>query len=193
MLTNLHVLDLPESEKHNLGIMSAVCEHDNSKTMRATAMKCDADFNSRNSVIRRTCRRRCCKRRGERLFPVLRRKRPTFDFIQTTIVTVHTRHITHTVPHQHTVPSSHTLCPHHTHCASSTYCTSSHCSWPRERSPNTLIHRCSTPRFLEHGKEKPFIGVRNPVKFGVEDRNSEKFEIKLERPDGGLSRTSMRG
>ncbi|GBM27223.1 hypothetical protein AVEN_204797-1 [Araneus ventricosus] len=38
MLTNLHVLDLPESEKHNFGIMS-VCEHDNSKTMRATGMK----------------------------------------------------------------------------------------------------------------------------------------------------------
>ncbi|GBN32634.1 hypothetical protein AVEN_130729-1 [Araneus ventricosus] len=38
MLTNLHVLDLPESEKHNLGIMS-VREHDNSKTIRATGMK----------------------------------------------------------------------------------------------------------------------------------------------------------
>ncbi|GBN03994.1 hypothetical protein AVEN_177855-1 [Araneus ventricosus] len=36
--TNLHVLDLPESEKHNFGIMS-VCEHDNSKTIRATGMK----------------------------------------------------------------------------------------------------------------------------------------------------------
>ncbi|GBM68639.1 hypothetical protein AVEN_176798-1 [Araneus ventricosus] len=35
MLTNLHVLHLPESEKHNLGIMS-VCEHDNSKTISAT-------------------------------------------------------------------------------------------------------------------------------------------------------------
>ncbi|GBN97080.1 hypothetical protein AVEN_266176-1 [Araneus ventricosus] len=33
----LHVLDLPESEKHNFGIMS-VCEHDNSKTVRATGM-----------------------------------------------------------------------------------------------------------------------------------------------------------
>ncbi|GBO30931.1 hypothetical protein AVEN_252965-1 [Araneus ventricosus] len=30
ILTNLHVLDLPESEKHNFGIMSVcVCEHDN--------------------------------------------------------------------------------------------------------------------------------------------------------------------
>ncbi|GBM50106.1 hypothetical protein AVEN_223312-1 [Araneus ventricosus] len=38
MLTNLRVLDLPESEKHNLGIMS-VCEHNNSKTIRATGMK----------------------------------------------------------------------------------------------------------------------------------------------------------
>ncbi|GBM14063.1 hypothetical protein AVEN_209953-1 [Araneus ventricosus] len=38
MLTNLHVLDLPESEKHNFRIMS-VCEHDNSKTIRATGMK----------------------------------------------------------------------------------------------------------------------------------------------------------
>ncbi|GBM94838.1 hypothetical protein AVEN_85741-1 [Araneus ventricosus] len=31
ILTNLHVLDLPESEKHNFGIMS-VCEHDSTKT-----------------------------------------------------------------------------------------------------------------------------------------------------------------
>ncbi|GBN79501.1 hypothetical protein AVEN_50307-1 [Araneus ventricosus] len=38
ILTNLHVLDLPESEKHNFGIMS-VSEHDNSKTIRATGMK----------------------------------------------------------------------------------------------------------------------------------------------------------
>ncbi|GBM90771.1 hypothetical protein AVEN_188993-1 [Araneus ventricosus] len=38
ILTNLHVLDLPESEKHNFGIMS-VCEHDNSKTIRPTGMK----------------------------------------------------------------------------------------------------------------------------------------------------------
>ncbi|GBO46555.1 Cytochrome P450 4C1, partial [Araneus ventricosus] len=38
ILTNLHVLDLPESEKQNFGIM-AVCEHDNSKTIRATRMK----------------------------------------------------------------------------------------------------------------------------------------------------------
>ncbi|GBO14097.1 hypothetical protein AVEN_251313-1 [Araneus ventricosus] len=38
MLTNLHVLDLPESEKHDFGIMS-VCEHDNSKTIRATRME----------------------------------------------------------------------------------------------------------------------------------------------------------
>ncbi|GBM53974.1 hypothetical protein AVEN_18737-1 [Araneus ventricosus] len=38
MLTNLHVLDLPQSEKHNCGIMS-VCELDNSKTIRATGMK----------------------------------------------------------------------------------------------------------------------------------------------------------
>ncbi|GBN85499.1 hypothetical protein AVEN_129141-1 [Araneus ventricosus] len=38
ILTNLHVLDIPESEKHNFGIMS-VCEHDNSKTIRATGMK----------------------------------------------------------------------------------------------------------------------------------------------------------
>ncbi|GBO40028.1 hypothetical protein AVEN_29789-1 [Araneus ventricosus] len=37
ILTNLLVLDLPESEKHNFGIMS-VCEHDYSKTMRATGM-----------------------------------------------------------------------------------------------------------------------------------------------------------
>ncbi|GBN02473.1 hypothetical protein AVEN_20775-1 [Araneus ventricosus] len=43
MLTNLHVLDLPESEKHNLGIMS-VCEHDNSKTIRATGMKFDKNY-----------------------------------------------------------------------------------------------------------------------------------------------------
>ncbi|GBN34790.1 Protein arginine N-methyltransferase 3 [Araneus ventricosus] len=35
--TNLHNLDFPESEKHNFGIMS-VCEHDNSKTNRATGM-----------------------------------------------------------------------------------------------------------------------------------------------------------
>ncbi|GBN41798.1 hypothetical protein AVEN_192459-1 [Araneus ventricosus] len=42
MLTNLHVLDLPDSEKHNLGIMS-VCEHDNSNTMRATGMKFGRD------------------------------------------------------------------------------------------------------------------------------------------------------
>ncbi|GBN89012.1 hypothetical protein AVEN_29978-1 [Araneus ventricosus] len=34
ILTNLHVLDLPKSEKRNFGIMS-VCEHDNSKTIRA--------------------------------------------------------------------------------------------------------------------------------------------------------------
>ncbi|GBN86886.1 hypothetical protein AVEN_130170-1 [Araneus ventricosus] len=38
ILTNLHVLDLPESEKHNFGIMF-VCEHDNSKTIRDTGMK----------------------------------------------------------------------------------------------------------------------------------------------------------
>ncbi|GBN75857.1 hypothetical protein AVEN_101840-1 [Araneus ventricosus] len=38
MLTNLHVLDLPESEKHNFGIVS-VCEHDNSKTIRDTGVK----------------------------------------------------------------------------------------------------------------------------------------------------------
>ncbi|GBL96786.1 hypothetical protein AVEN_118926-1 [Araneus ventricosus] len=38
ILTNLHVLDLPESEKHNFGIMF-VCEHDNSKTIRATGME----------------------------------------------------------------------------------------------------------------------------------------------------------
>ncbi|GBM38990.1 hypothetical protein AVEN_70176-1 [Araneus ventricosus] len=38
MLTNLHVLDLPESKKHNFGIMS-VCEHDNSKTIRAMRME----------------------------------------------------------------------------------------------------------------------------------------------------------
>ncbi|GBO08384.1 hypothetical protein AVEN_122769-1 [Araneus ventricosus] len=38
MLTNLQALDLPESEKHNFEIMS-VCEHDNSKTMRATGLK----------------------------------------------------------------------------------------------------------------------------------------------------------
>ncbi|GBN59957.1 hypothetical protein AVEN_164461-1 [Araneus ventricosus] len=38
ILTNLHVLDLPESEKHNFGIMS-VFEHDNSKTIIATGMK----------------------------------------------------------------------------------------------------------------------------------------------------------
>ncbi|GBM02317.1 hypothetical protein AVEN_13774-1, partial [Araneus ventricosus] len=40
--TNLHVLDLPESEEHKFGILS-VCvsdyEHDNSKTVRATGMK----------------------------------------------------------------------------------------------------------------------------------------------------------
>ncbi|GBN21081.1 hypothetical protein AVEN_171713-1 [Araneus ventricosus] len=42
ILTNLHVLDLPESEKHNFGIMSVclrVCKHDYSKTIRATGMK----------------------------------------------------------------------------------------------------------------------------------------------------------
>ncbi|GBM55852.1 hypothetical protein AVEN_99384-1 [Araneus ventricosus] len=46
ILTVLNVLDLPESEKHNFGIMSvclsvcvSVCEHDNSKTIRATGMK----------------------------------------------------------------------------------------------------------------------------------------------------------
>ncbi|GBM75819.1 hypothetical protein AVEN_239305-1, partial [Araneus ventricosus] len=38
MLTNLHVLDLRESEEHNFGIMS-VCEHDNSKTIGATGLK----------------------------------------------------------------------------------------------------------------------------------------------------------
>ncbi|GBM66404.1 hypothetical protein AVEN_13001-1 [Araneus ventricosus] len=38
ILTNLHVLDFPESKKHNFGIMS-VCEHDYSKTIRATGMK----------------------------------------------------------------------------------------------------------------------------------------------------------
>ncbi|GBN50462.1 hypothetical protein AVEN_191527-1 [Araneus ventricosus] len=38
MLTNLHVSDLPESEKHNFGIVS-VCEHDNSKTIKDTGMK----------------------------------------------------------------------------------------------------------------------------------------------------------
>ncbi|GBM77009.1 hypothetical protein AVEN_15482-1 [Araneus ventricosus] len=38
ILTNLHVLDLPESEKHNFGFMS-VCEHDNSKTIRDKGMK----------------------------------------------------------------------------------------------------------------------------------------------------------
>ncbi|GBO14382.1 hypothetical protein AVEN_269125-1 [Araneus ventricosus] len=38
VLTNLQVLDLPESEKHNFGIVSA-CEHDNSKTIRATGLK----------------------------------------------------------------------------------------------------------------------------------------------------------
>ncbi|GBM69582.1 hypothetical protein AVEN_261648-1 [Araneus ventricosus] len=39
ILMNLHVLDLPESDKHNFGIMSvclSVCEHDKSKTIRAT-------------------------------------------------------------------------------------------------------------------------------------------------------------
>ncbi|GBM04087.1 hypothetical protein AVEN_247956-1 [Araneus ventricosus] len=35
ILTDLHVLDLTEIEKHNFGIMS-VCEHDYSKTIRAT-------------------------------------------------------------------------------------------------------------------------------------------------------------
>ncbi|GBL89240.1 RNA-directed DNA polymerase from mobile element jockey [Araneus ventricosus] len=42
ILTNLHVLDLPDSEKHNFGIMSVcvcVCEHDNSQTIRATGIK----------------------------------------------------------------------------------------------------------------------------------------------------------
>ncbi|GBM67471.1 hypothetical protein AVEN_18360-1 [Araneus ventricosus] len=43
ILTNLHVSDLPESEKHNFGIMS-VCEHDNSKTIRATGMKFDRAY-----------------------------------------------------------------------------------------------------------------------------------------------------
>ncbi|GBM35167.1 hypothetical protein AVEN_140764-1 [Araneus ventricosus] len=38
ILTNLHVLDLPESEKHNFGIIP-VCEHDNSKTIRDMGMK----------------------------------------------------------------------------------------------------------------------------------------------------------
>ncbi|GBN93734.1 hypothetical protein AVEN_145382-1 [Araneus ventricosus] len=41
----LHVLDLPESEKHNFGIMS-VCEHDNSKTVRATGMDLVCDYTS---------------------------------------------------------------------------------------------------------------------------------------------------
>ncbi|GBM52298.1 hypothetical protein AVEN_51729-1 [Araneus ventricosus] len=46
IFTDLHVLDLSVSEKHNFGIMSvclsvcvSVCEHDNSKTIRATGMK----------------------------------------------------------------------------------------------------------------------------------------------------------
>ncbi|GBN74341.1 hypothetical protein AVEN_273469-1 [Araneus ventricosus] len=42
ILTNPHVLDLPEPEKHNSGIMSlcvSVCEHDNSKTIGATEIK----------------------------------------------------------------------------------------------------------------------------------------------------------
>ncbi|GBM78976.1 Nuclear valosin-containing protein-like [Araneus ventricosus] len=38
MFTNLHVLDFPESEKYDFGIMS-VCEHDNSKTVRPRGMK----------------------------------------------------------------------------------------------------------------------------------------------------------
>ncbi|GBN51051.1 hypothetical protein AVEN_153791-1 [Araneus ventricosus] len=38
ILTNLHALDLPESEKRNFEIMS-VCEHDNSKNIRAKGMK----------------------------------------------------------------------------------------------------------------------------------------------------------
>ncbi|GBM53051.1 hypothetical protein AVEN_58774-1 [Araneus ventricosus] len=38
ILTNPHILDLPESEKHNFGIVS-VCEHNNSKTIRAMGMK----------------------------------------------------------------------------------------------------------------------------------------------------------
>ncbi|GBN83296.1 hypothetical protein AVEN_233615-1 [Araneus ventricosus] len=42
ILTHLHVLDLPETEKHSFRIMSvylSVSEHDNSKTVRATGMK----------------------------------------------------------------------------------------------------------------------------------------------------------
>ncbi|CAL1288634.1 unnamed protein product, partial [Larinioides sclopetarius] len=47
ILTNLHVLDLPESEKHNFGIMSvclSVCEHDNSKSIIATRLKLGCCF-----------------------------------------------------------------------------------------------------------------------------------------------------
>ncbi|GBO28077.1 hypothetical protein AVEN_267248-1 [Araneus ventricosus] len=43
MLTNLYVLDLPEFEKHNFGIMS-VCEHDNSKTVRPRGTKFDTSY-----------------------------------------------------------------------------------------------------------------------------------------------------
>ncbi|GBL63546.1 hypothetical protein AVEN_185267-1 [Araneus ventricosus] len=44
ILTNLHVVDLSESDKHNFGFISvcvcvSVCEHDNSKTIRARGMK----------------------------------------------------------------------------------------------------------------------------------------------------------
>ncbi|GBN66697.1 hypothetical protein AVEN_225118-1 [Araneus ventricosus] len=50
ILTNFHVLHLPESEKHNFGIMS-VCEHDNSKTIRATRMKFEDDISRAVLII----------------------------------------------------------------------------------------------------------------------------------------------
>ncbi|GBN72862.1 hypothetical protein AVEN_136189-1 [Araneus ventricosus] len=52
MLTNLHVLDLPESEKDNFGIMSDyVSGHDNSKTIRATGMKFVPSANIRDGKV----------------------------------------------------------------------------------------------------------------------------------------------
>ncbi|GBM01887.1 hypothetical protein AVEN_219004-1 [Araneus ventricosus] len=41
--------------------------------------------------------------------------------------------------------------------SSLSYCESS----KRWRRLKRGIHRCSTPQFLEHGKEKPFVNVRN--------------------------------
>ncbi|GBO01166.1 hypothetical protein AVEN_93165-1 [Araneus ventricosus] len=47
----LLILDLSESEKHNFGIMS-VCEQDNSKTVRARAMKFAQKFNVKKVKVK---------------------------------------------------------------------------------------------------------------------------------------------